>query len=134
MSWGEDYIEEKAEFVQGTAEVKSGCDLAKISIININGIPQACFTENGIQIWIDNGPEVELYNIHARIVGAGGVDTNEEILKEPLLKANAVNAIIPVDSSIMPVRQVKLTPKIWTGKAVALCGQGAITLEQLRPC
>ena len=24
MSWGEDYISEKAEFVQGTAEIKSG--------------------------------------------------------------------------------------------------------------
>lgn len=134
MSWGEDYISAKAEFVQGTAEVKSGCDSAQISIIKIAGQDQACIGPNGLQLWIDNGPNTDLYNIHARIAGENGVDVKEEILTGPLLKANAAKATVLFNNAISPILQVKLTPKIWTGKNVAICSQTAITLERLAQC
>jgi flagellin-like protein len=134
MSWGEDYIEAKAEFVQGTAEVKSGCDAAHIDIIKIGGQPQACFGPDTIQVWIDNGPNTDLYNIHARIAGANGVDVKEEILMEPLLKANAAKATIPYNRALGQILQIKLTPKIWTGREVAICSQSAITVERIPAC
>jgi flagellin-like protein len=134
MSWGEEYIEEKAEFVQGTAEVKSGCDAAKIDIIKIGGQSQICFAADGIQLWLDNGPDIDLYNIHARIAGQNAVDVKEEILAEPLLKANAVKTVIPYDRTIGAVLQLKLTPKIWTGRDVAICSQSAINVERIPPC
>ena len=134
MSWGEEYIEEKAEFVQGTAEVKSGCDAAKIDIIKIGGQAQACFGAEEIQLWIDNGPDMDLYNIHARIAGQNGVDVKEEILTEPLLKANAIKVTMPFDRSISPILQLKLTPKIWTGRDVAICSQSAINVERIPAC
>ncbi len=134
MSWGEQYIEAKAEFVQGTAEVKSGCDTAKINIINVGGQPQACINPSNIQLWIDNGPDIDLYNIHARIAGANGVDVKEGILAQPLLKANAVKATLPYNPAIQPIYQIKLTPKIWTGKDVVICAQNAIMVERLSPC
>jgi len=134
MSWGEEYIEEKAEFVQGTAEVKSGCDAAKIDIIKIGGQPQACIGPDTIQLWIDNGPDTELYNIHARIAGANGVDVKEEILGEPLLQSNAVKASVPYSNAIVPILQIKLTPKIWTGRDVATCAQSAINVERIPSC
>ena len=134
MSWGEEYIEQKAEFVQGTAEIKSGCDVAKISIIKISGQPQACFGPESIQLWIDNGPDMDLYNIHARIAGTNTVQVQEEILSQPLLKANAIKATVPYDRSIGAILQIKLTPKIWTGKDVAICAQSAITVEKIPPC
>ncbi len=134
MSWGEEYIEEKAEFVQGTAEVKSGCDAAKIEIIRIGGQPQACYSPNAIQLWMDNGPSTDLFNIHARIAGANGIDVKESILTEPLLKSNAVKVSIPYNPAISPVLQIKLTPKIWTGRDVATCAQTAINVERLPQC
>ena len=134
MSWGEEYIEQKAEFVQGTAEVKSGCDAAKIDIIKIGGQTQACFGPDTIQLWIDNGPSIDLYNIHARIAGANGVDVKEEILTEPLLKTNAAKASVPYNRAIAPILQIKLTPKIWTGKDIAVCAQSAINVERIPPC
>lgn len=134
MSWGEDYIEAKAEFVQGTAEVKSGCDAAEISIIRIGGQDQACAGPNGLQLWIDNGPSIDLYNIHARIAGNNGVEVKDDILPGPLLRANAIKAIVPYDTSVGPILQVKLTPKIWTGSNVAICSQTSITLERVQPC
>jgi hypothetical protein len=134
MSWGEDYIAEKAEFVQGTAEVKSGCDAASIQLIRISGTPQACLSPEGIQLWIDNGPNVDLYNIHARIAGQNGVDIVEDILEQPLLKANAVKVTIPVNPQLGAIMQVRLTPKFWTGKDIALCTQNALEIERLRMC
>ncbi len=134
MSWGEDYIEEKAEFVQGTAEVKSGCDTAQISIIRISGQQQACFSQDGIQLWIDNGPDIDVFNIHARIAGANGIDVKEGILSQPLVKSNAVKVLVPYNRAIAPVLQIKLTPRIWTGSAAVTCAQNAVTLERLQPC
>ncbi|MEM3154858.1 MAG: hypothetical protein QW165_04830 [Candidatus Woesearchaeota archaeon] len=134
MSWGEEYIAEKAEFVQGTAEVRSGCDIAQISIIKIGGQQQACIGPNGIQLWVDNGPDQDVFNIHARIAGANGVQNVESILTQPLLKANAVKATVPFDRTIAPILQVKLTPQIWTGTTAVTCAQGAITIERLQPC
>lgn len=134
MSWGEDYIEEKAEFVQGTAEVKSGCDTAQLSIIKISGQQQACIGANGIQLWIDNGPDVDLFNIHARIAGENGINVIEGILAQPLVKSNAVKVVVPYDRTISPILQLKLTPKIWTGSTSVTCAQTAITLERLQPC
>ncbi len=134
MSWGEEYIEEKAEFVQGTAEVKSGCDAAKIDIIKIGGQAQICMGAEGIQLWLDNGPDIDLYNIHVRIAGEAGVDVKEGILSEPLIKANAVKSSIQYNRSIGQILQVKLTPKIWTGRDVAICSQNAITVERISAC
>ncbi len=134
MSWGEDYIEEKATFVQGTAEVKSGCDAAQINIISIAGQQQACVSQQGLQLWIDNGPDVELYNIHARFAGSNGVQSIEEILEEPLLRSNAAKVTIPLDAGIGQLLQAKLTPKYWTGNGVASCSQSAITLERIPSC
>jgi flagellin-like protein len=134
MSWGEDYIAQKAEFVQGTAEVKSGCDTAAISIIKISGQPQACFGPNGIQLWMDNGPDVDIFNIHARIAGTNGVQVIEGILSQPLVKSNAVKIVVPLDKTVAPILQIKLTPKIWTGSASVTCAQNAITLERLPVC
>lgn len=135
MSWGEDYIEEKAEFVQGTAEIKSACDMANINVIKIGGQPQACIKDGNIRIWIDNGPEVDLTNIHARIAGTTGIGVVDNILFNPLERGNAAQALIPYEQDkVGEVRQVKLTPKIWTGQKMALCSQAAIKVENFTPC
>ena len=135
MSWGEEYIEEKAEFVQGTAEVRSGCDAARIDIIKIGGQAQACVTKTGVQLWIDNGPDVDIFNIHARVAGEYNIQVVEEILTEPLMKSNAVKAEVPLDLvTLGPILQVKLTPKLWTGRDVATCSQSSIDVERIPFC
>ena len=134
MSWGEEYVEEKAEFVQGVGEVRTGCDAVELSIINIGGVPQVCRTPDTIQLWIDNGPNIDVFNIHARIAGRDDVQVIEELLAEPLLRENAVKLTIPYDARIGTLLQVKLTPKIWTGKDVASCTDRALLLEHISPC
>ena len=134
MSWGQEYIEEKAEFVQGMQEVKSGCDVANLNIIKIGGIPQVCLKgDNKIQVWFDNGPDMDIYNIHARVAGTDGVSVQEEILKAPLLRENAVKAEFffePVGTLL----QVKFTPKIFVIDKVYFCSQKAIAVENIPVC
>jgi len=134
MSWGEEYIEQKAEFVQGTTEIRSGCDVASLSIITIGGVPQACVGEDYLQLWIDNGADIDLFNIHARIVGSEDVVVFEEILEQPLLRSNAIKAQLPYNAIIGRVLQVRLTPKIWTGNEVNICSQSSINVEKLGTC
>ncbi|HLC33029.1 MAG TPA: hypothetical protein VJJ82_04335 [Candidatus Nanoarchaeia archaeon] len=133
MSWGEDYIAQKAEFVQGTGEVKSDCDTAHIDFIRIAGQPQACLGARGLELWIDNG-EVDVSNIHARIAGSNGVDVIPDILLAPLVKANSARAIVAVKPEVGQLLQVKLTPKVWTGSKESTCANSAITLEQFPQC
>ena len=134
MSWGEDYIAQKAEFVQGTAEIKSPCDSTHITLIRIGGQLQVCMSSRGLEFWIDNGPDTDVSNIHARIAGSTGVDVQQSILFSPLAKANSARVIVPLKPEVGQVLQVKLTPKIMTGSQEALCANSAITVEKFSQC
>ena len=133
MSWGQDYIEEKAEFVKGMHEVKSGCDLAQLNIIKIGGVPQICINDNKIQVWFDNGPDIPINGVHARVVGTTGVSVQENILKAVLPKENAVKASFFVEP-IGKIRQVKFTPKVFLIDKDYFCSEQAITVENIPEC
>jgi len=134
MSWGEEYIEEKADFAQGTAEIKTDCDSSAIDIIRIGGQPQLCQSSEKIQIWLENSPNTDLYNVHAILVGEEDVQTIESILTEPLLKSNADKLEINFNPTIGKIKQIKLTPKIWTGTEVVTCSQRSLTIENIPNC
>lgn len=138
MSWGEDYIAHRAEFVQGPQERQLlGCENVKLSIIKINNVLQVCksLKKNTVDVWLDNGPDIDLYNIHARIAGTVGVDVIEEILETPLAKENAVKVSIPYDiNKVGDILQVKLTPKIYVGNEVISCSDNAIRIERIPDC
>ncbi|OYT32639.1 hypothetical protein DRJ22_02005 [Candidatus Woesearchaeota archaeon] len=138
MSWGEEYIAQRAEFVHTPQERQMiGCERVQLSIIKINNILQVCksLEKNAIEVWLDNGPDVELYNIHARIAGTAGVDVREEILEAPLARENAVKVSIPYDiNKVGEVLQVKLTPKIYVGNKVISCPDNAVRVERIPDC
>lgn len=134
MSWGEAYIEDKAEFVRGAQETVAGCDAAFINIIKVGGELEICYQgEDIIEVWIENGPTTELYDIHARIVGTESAATRESILAEPLLPADARKVMFrhePVGN----LRQIKLTPIILRAGTLTPCMDKAITIEHIHPC
>ncbi len=134
MSWGEDYIEQKAEFVQGVQEVKIGCDAAGFSLMMIGGRAQVCTADNAINVWLDNGPNTALYNVHARIAGRDGVDVVEDILPGPLSPEGSIKAIIPYNPGIGPLLQLKLIPKLFSGGNVISCSEKPVLVEYLPPC
>lgn len=134
MSWGEEYIEQKAEFVQGIEEAKVGCEAVDIKLIRIGGVPQICKTAETIEAWLDNGPNIDLYNIHARVAGFRDVYVDEELLDEPLPRENSAKASIPLSESLGQILQVKLTPKIFLNNEVVSCPTKAISVENIPVC
>jgi flagellin-like protein len=129
MSVGESYIEEKAEFVEGGhSEVAAGCGAAKLSVIQVGGVAQACMRGAELELALDNGP-TDLAGVHLRAVGTAGIAVRENILSEPLKHAGSVQAKASL-AEAGEVRQLKLTPIIGAGP----CGEQAVTLENIRQC
>lgn len=134
MSWGQEYIEEKAEFVRGMQEVKSGCNLVSLDIIKIGNIPQVCIKEgNKIQVWFDNGPDIDISNINAKVIGTTSISVHEAILKSPLLKENAVKIEFFFEN-VGIVRQVSFTPKVFLVDKDYYCSDQILNVENIPIC
>ncbi|MEM4282464.1 MAG: hypothetical protein QXU88_00620 [Candidatus Woesearchaeota archaeon] len=135
MSWGEEFVEQKAEFVIGAQELGAGCAVAALGVITIKGVPQACYTADSIVIFVENGPSLGLDNILARVVGREGI-VQKEILEQPLKPFGAIKTSFDFGEIGTPL-QLKLIPKIRTGKGIAdtiYCGDKAIIIEPLEAC
>ena len=133
MSWGEAYIEEKAEFVKGAQETVAGCDATMLKIIQISGSPQVCVREDIIEAFIENGPNTEVYDIHARILGVDGVATRESILEAPLMPADAKKVMFRFEP-VGQIRQLKLTPMVLRAGALMPCTEQGVIVENVNPC
>jgi flagellin-like protein len=132
MSWGESYIEEKAEFVQGVQEIPRGCDAVMFSIMNVHATPQICQKDNTITVFLDNGPDVALANVQAKVVG-DDVSVAEGILPAQLPRSGSVKSVFAF-APVGQIREVKFTPIIWKGQDVIYCPQKAIRVEGVNKC
>lgn len=129
MSWGQGFIEEKAEFVVGVEAALLECSRVAIKVIEVGGAPEICIDNGNIKAFIENGP-ITIDNIQARIVGTSGIITNEAILSEKLVKNQAVETTFPANG----VKQVKLTPYILINRDKQYCSEQAITYENIGAC
>lgn len=133
MSWGESYIEEKADFAKGVQEVSRGCDSVYFSILQIKATPQICYRGDTIEVFVDNGPDANILNIQAKVIGTDDVSVVNNILSASLPKAGSDKANFAF-APVGVLRQVKLTPIIQSGKDIVYCSQRAITLEGINQC
>ena len=133
MSWGEEYIEARAEFVQGVQETVTSCDLISFSIINVGGIPQLCQEATTLRGLIDNGPDVEINDFHARVVADGQIFVQESTLDDFLPRGSATPIAFSM-GEIGDVNQLKLTPKILVGGQPILCTKQAKIVENIQAC
>lgn len=133
MGWGRAYIEEKAAFVQGVQETLSGCEAVSFSVITVSGKPQVCVEGSIIKGAFDNGPNVVLHDVQARVAGSKGVYVQESLLPEPLARSSAAQFAFAIPA-IGEVLQVKLTPKIKIGNDVLFCAKKARVVEPILMC
>lgn len=133
MTWGEEYVEARADFVQGTREVTESCDAISFNVIRVSDLPQVCIRGNTIEATVDNGPDKEIYDFHARVLGTETTYSDESTLTEPLRKLNAVKIMIKTPT-IGTIKQVKLSPKVSVNNEIIFCKDHAVTLENIRPC
>jgi flagellin-like protein len=133
MSWGEEYIEEKAEFVQGVQETITSCDTVALSVVRIGGADQMCVLGDVVKGLIDNGPDANVQSIHARIIGQGGISVDESILDAPLPRGSAAQVVIEA-GNVGTISQIKLTPSIMMGGKSVVCTKQALSVENIRNC
>jgi flagellin-like protein len=133
MSWGEEYIEGKAEFVQGIQETVTSCDTVSMSIVTISGVQQLCIAGTIVKGLIDNGPDANIEEIHARVIGESGISVDESILSQPLPRGSAAQVTIE-SGAVGAVSQIKLTPSIIIGGKTVACAKQAVLAENIKPC
>jgi hypothetical protein len=133
MSWGEDYIEARAEFVQGVQETITSCDLVSFSLIRLYGVQQLCQEGNLLKGLIDNGPDADITDFHARIVSDSGVGVVQSVMAQSLPRASAA-AIQFKTGTDGVVAQVKLTPEVIAAGKPMLCTKQALIIENIPPC
>lgn len=134
MSWGEQYIEEKAEFVQGAREVALGCDVVNLNFIQLGGKSQVCHKEGVVNFFLDNGPESEINNVQARLLGGKGVVVKDNALQQPLKRASSVKGFFQIGEDIGEYKQLKVVPIIKTGSDSLFCNQKALYAENIPEC
>lgn len=133
MSWGESYIEEKAEFAKGVQEVSRGCDDIYFSIMQVQATSQICQRGDTIEAFIENGPNADILNIQAKVIGTDNVAVIDNILQKSMPKAGSAKASFAF-APVGTLRQVKLTPIIKRGNEVVYCPQRALKLEGINEC
>ena len=129
MSWGESYIEDRAEFVTGN----SACTNVYFSIIKSGGQDLACYTDSSLEVSLDNGPRSSIYDFGVRVVGSSGILNVESTLSTPLLEGSGFKLVVPF-ANIGDVSQVKITPKVSSGNEFLLCDEKSIIVEPVRKC
>ena len=132
MSWGRGYIEEKAEFVIGVEASPLECGAVSIKVIEIGNKPEICLDNGNIKALIENGA-ANIDNIQARIVGTGGIATEESILLGVLQKNQAAEASFSA-GNVGNIKQVKLTPYILINREKDYCSDRSITFENIVSC
>lgn len=133
MSFGEQYVEEQAEFVSGDPEVAvAACDAVDLQIIQVGGKQQICVRDGMIELSVDNGPEMSIDGIQARVVGTEDVYISPNILTESLGPAASLKTIFQYENVGTPL-QVRLTPLLRDGQ-VSYCVGSAIVVENLAAC
>ena len=133
MSWSEGFIKKNAVFVNQSVQKKVGCSAASFSLVSLKHLLQICVRDSTIEATIENGPDAELFDIHAVIVGSKDVVVAGSVLPRPLPPAYAMKVVFGIDS-VGEVLQVKFVPKIKVDGTVVYCTTSAQFFENIPNC
>jgi len=118
MSWGKNYIEERAEFVVGVAGAKVGCVDVDLRFIEIGGVKQVCASGSKVKMMIENIGNTVIHELQGRIVDSSGVRTIDQVLGAPVKIGDSTSVLLDVTA---PGKQAKFTPVIRVGAKKEYC-------------
>ena len=123
MTWGEEFIEERAEFAQEPA----ACEQASIAPISIQGVQTLCYTDSAIHAIIENTGRVHLSQLFIQVIAN---DVADSVIAADLDTHTAGKIFIDHDAAINGIpRQVRITPHL-----AEACPAQTITIEPVPPC
>lgn len=133
MSYGENYVENQAAFVnKGTEVAASACDSISLHVITVNNQAQLCTKGVTVDVAFDNGP-AEIDAVQARVLGNAGVSLVPNILPDPLLPAASLKTTFTYEPVGIPL-QIKFTPAINTPNGLTFCSDRAVTIDTPSSC
>lgn len=109
-----------------------------LAILEVGGKQKICFSENGIESFIDftvsNSAPVNIDDLQIAIYGSKEVFNKDSILASPMQGGEGKRIKIKYDSTVFGnIEQVVITPKITDGEA-SVCNHQGITLENIASC
>ena len=128
----EAYIEERSG-VEGLPEGVSGCDEVNFKVTKIAGVEHICLAESHVDVSIDNGKAIEIYDFLAKIHGSKSVANIHPVLQSILKKSEGVRLTLPFGDIGKPL-QVSLMPQIRLGKNILDCDKKMIVVEKMPSC
>lgn len=128
----EAYIEEKSG-TEGLPEGANNCDSVNFKITKIAGVEHICVAENHVDVSIDNGKAIDIYDFFAKVHGAKGVANIHPLLQSALKKSEGVRLSLPFKEIGNPL-QVSLMPQIRIGKNILDCDKKTIVVEKMQMC
>lgn len=131
MSWGETYIEEKAQFVEGNQGLVNapGCDGISLAPIILSGKETFCIKDAVIKTTLENKGVNTANNLKITAIGADGVQTKEGVISKELKGGDAVKIEVPFDSTGL-IKQIKIIP-FYDGK---VCPDKSLVRENIENC
>ncbi|MDP6294084.1 MAG: hypothetical protein QGG83_04960, partial [Candidatus Woesearchaeota archaeon] len=120
MAWGEKYIEDSADFVEGAHKMSAGCDAVEVHAYSIDSINQVCDQDGTFQAILENGPDIAVKDVQIKLIGTRNVHTAESTISQDM-EPTAVQQVSFSHPDIGRPRQVKFTPKIEVNGNVVFC-------------
>ena len=125
LSWGESFVEARAEFVNDPNEVTAGCNGVQLQLVNINNVPYGCFTDQSIEFILDNQGE-RVTGLQAKIISRETIQVLENVIDTPVLPGDTKRITIPYTGD--PVLQVRLIPVVTEDTDIS-CSTHAVVLN-----
>jgi len=123
LSWGESFVEERAQFVNEPAEVITSCQPIEVSALRVDGNPVGCIGQTDISVGVENlGPAIS--SLQATFVTPREVKVVDNVLVGPLGAGETRQISIPWSGG--EFKQLKLVPRTDAGD---MCPAKAIVLN-----
>ncbi len=126
MSWGQEYVEARAQFVMGASAAPGECADIDLDTVKLRGASLACTQGNELKLVLENkGPSV-IEAVQLRVIADSNVDVVQNTLKGPLFMGQAATILYPLQG---PPAQVRLTPWLIKDRPSELCFDKEIVYE-----
>jgi len=107
-------------------EQKDGCD-AQLEIVSINGLPQACYTENGVKLTLENAGLDTVTEMKVAIIDENGV--LNQVVHERLEFIEVKEISFNTQRFLSNIRKIKITPK-----TTEYCSDNALEIDKVGRC
>ena len=130
LSWGESFVEQRADFVNSPGEINPGCNGVMFELLDIQGQP-ACLSASGVEFVVDNQGG-ELVGLQVKLISPDTIRVVENALVEPLSRGATKRVVVPYNGGSL--QQVRIVPTVLENGETYCPSQAKVLNNALAPC